>query len=49
MGGGGVMSDFQDRAYAESVSFTRGALIGALVGGIVEALVVGTILTAVWS
>lgn len=43
------MSDFQDRAYAESVSFTRAALFGALVGGVVEALIVGTILVAVFS
>ncbi len=26
------MSDFQDRAYAESVSFTRGALYGSAAG-----------------
>lgn len=39
------MSDFQDRAYAESVSFTRGALIGALVGFLFEITVCAA---AIW-
>lgn len=41
------MSDFQDRAYVESVSVTRGVLIGAAAGLVFEVAVVAGVLVGI--